>query len=66
MDTHASRDGDRAVFESPTFAWGVALDVDGDAVLPDNAFDLLSGIEYRVQWPAEAPLPSVVRTGNLT
>ena len=66
MDTHISLDGDWAVFESPVFAWGVALDVDGDAALPDNAFDLLPGIEYRVQWPAAAPLPSVVRTGNLT
>jgi len=43
MDTHISLDGDWAVFESPVFAWGVSLDLDGDAVLPDNAFDLLPG-----------------------
>ena len=60
-----TRDDDDAVFSSPTFAWGVAIDLDGEAALPDNAFDLLPGIEYRVPWPAQKPLPTVVRVGNI-
>ena len=59
------RDGDCVVFSSPTFAWGVCLDLDGEACLPDNAFDILPGIAYRIPWPADQPLPEVVRAGNL-
>jgi len=60
-----TRDGDHAVFSSPTFVWGVCIDLDGESALPDNAFDLLPGIEYRIPWPADQPLPEIVRTGNL-
>ena len=60
-----TREGDQAVFASPAFAWGVAIDIDGEAALPDNAFDLLPGIEYRIPWPAERPLPQILRVGNL-
>ena len=59
------REGDLAVFSSPTFAWGVCLDLDGEATLPDNAFDLLPGIDYRLPCPADRPLPQIVRIGNL-
>ena len=64
-DISVSRDGHWAVFCSPTFAWGVCLDLDGEAAVPDNAFDLLPGIEYRVPCPADRPLPDVKRVGNL-
>ena len=59
------RDGAHAVFASKAFAWGVAIDLNGERPLPDNCFDILPGIEYRIPWPAREPLPSVVRVGNL-
>jgi len=59
------RDGPHAVFSSPTFAWCVTLDLDGERPLPDNAFDLLPGIEYRIPWKAGEELPKVVRAGNI-
>ncbi|MCX7598731.1 MAG: hypothetical protein N2512_07650 [Armatimonadetes bacterium] len=48
---------------SDVFAWGLCLDVDGEAALPDNCFDLLPGIEYTMPWPLEVS-PRVVRVGN--
>ena len=54
-----------AVFSSPTFAWCVTLDLDGERPLPDNAFDLLPGIDYRVPWPEGEELPGVMRVGNV-
>ena len=59
------RDGEHAVFASDAFAWGVAIDIDGERSVPDNCFDLLPGIDYRIPWPASEPLPSVMRVGNL-
>jgi len=59
------RDGPHAVFSSPTFAWCVTLDLDGERPLPDNAFDLLPGIDYRMPWKEGDELPKVMRVGNL-
>jgi len=60
----ARRDDDRLVFASPTFAWGVCLDANGEMDLPDNMFDLLPGIPWSIPWPPERPLPPVVRVAN--
>lgn len=60
-----TRDGDRLRFESPTFAWGVCLDLDGEAPLADNFFDVWPGMPYELDWPADRPV-RVLRVGNLT
>jgi len=49
---------------SDAFAWGVCLDVDGEAPLADNCFDLIPGLPYALPWPAELGEPRVVRLGN--
>jgi len=49
---------------SPTFAWGVALDLDGERPVPDNCFDLIPGIPYDVEWPKTLGEPKVLMTGN--
>jgi len=50
--------------ESPVFAWGVCLDLDGELPLADNCFDLLPGIPYAVPWPDGLPEPRVLRVGS--
>ena len=60
----ARRSGAKAVFASDTFAWRVCLDLDGERRLPDNFFDLLPGIPYEVEWPADLGEPRVLRTAN--
>ncbi|MHB1000174.1 MAG: beta-mannosidase [Armatimonadota bacterium] len=60
------RRGDKAVFKSPVFVWGVCLDIDGEAPVSDDIFDLLPGIEYAIDWPADQPLPQVQRTASLS
>jgi len=64
-DISVTRDGDCAVFASPTLAWGVCIDLDGETPLPDNAFDLLPGVAYRLPWPVDLALPNIKRVGNL-
>ena len=59
------REGDKAIFESDTFAWRVCLDLDGERALPDNFFDILPGIPTVLKWPAELGEPKVLRIGNL-
>ena len=56
-------EGGVATFRSATYVWGVCLDVDGEAQIADNCFDLLPGIPYQLPWDGEEP-PVVVRTGN--
>jgi len=53
-----------ATFHSATFAWGLALDLDGDAQLADNFFDLYPGVAYRIPW-AGAQAPRILGIGNL-
>jgi beta-mannosidase len=53
-----------AIFTSPTFAWGVCLDLDGERVLGDNYFDLFPGTPYAIPWPHAEP-PHIVGVGNL-
>ena len=55
----------RAVFSSPTFAWGVCLDLDGIEQLADNFFDLYPGQEYSIAWSSTTP-PTILAIGNLT
>lgn len=65
QDVTVERDGDDVVFSSASYVWGVCLDLDGDDPLPDNAFDLLPGIRYRIPWPRDRQVPAIIRTGNL-
>jgi len=58
------RDGGEAVWVSECFAWGVCIDLIGDRPLSDNFFDLWPGMEHRIAWPEEEPLPAVLYTGN--
>jgi len=58
------RKKERAVFASPVFVWGVCLDIDGEAPLADDVFDLLPGMEYEIPWPTGKPLPEVQRCGS--
>jgi beta-mannosidase len=53
-----------ARFRSSGFVWGVCLDLDGEAPLADNAFDLLPGLEYTVPWPEGLEAPRILHTGN--
>ncbi len=59
-----SRRGNLAVFKSPVFVWGACIDLDGEARISDNCFDLIPGIEYTIQWPEGSALPVVIKTGN--
>jgi beta-mannosidase len=59
-----TRKGDFAEFTSSAFVWGASIDVDGEAVLPDNCFDLIPGVPYKIAWPKDKKLPVVIRTGN--
>lgn len=54
----------KAIFTSPTFAWGVCLDLDGERALADNYFDLFPGTPYAIPWPWPEP-PKVLGVGNL-
>lgn len=63
-EIRVSRNGGFARFEADVFVWKVCLDVDGEADLPDNAFDLLPGIPYEIPWPPEKALPAVVAVGS--
>ncbi|WP_319586256.1 sugar-binding domain-containing protein [uncultured Desulfobulbus sp.] len=59
------RRGDKAIFRSPVFVWGVCLDIDGEAPVTDDIFDLLPGIEYEMAWPSDQPLPVIQRYASL-
>ena len=51
--------------ESPIFVWGVCLDTDGESPVPDNCFDLLPNVPYRLPWDTTTlGEPRIVRTGN--
>ncbi len=50
--------------QSDAFAWAVCLDVDGEAPLADNCFDLLPGIPYTIPWAATLGAPRVIRVGS--
>jgi beta-mannosidase len=56
--------GDALTLVSDAFAWGVCLDVDGEAPLADNCFDLLPGVPYLMPWPAGLGDPRLIRLGN--
>lgn len=43
------REGDYTVFQSDRYVMGVCLDLDGEAAMSDNLFDLYPGIPYRVR-----------------
>jgi beta-mannosidase len=53
-----------ATFASETFAWGVCLDLDGEAGLADNLFDLYPGVPHRIPWTRKEA-PRILHVGNL-
>jgi len=57
-------EGDQLTLRSEVFAWGVCLDVDGEAALADNCFDLLPGLAYTMPWSPDLGAPRVVRVGS--
>ena len=57
-------DAGNVVLSSPVFVWGACLDPEGQRGLPDDCFDLLPGIPYRLRWNAVWGNPAIVRTGN--
>jgi beta-mannosidase len=59
-----SREPGAIRLRSDAFAWGVCLDLDGEAPLADNCFDLLPGVEYTLPWPDALGEPRVVAVGN--
>jgi len=59
-----TRQGEWLTLISDAFAWGVCLDVDGEAPLADNCFDLLPGIAHTMPWSTELGEPRIVRLGN--
>jgi beta-mannosidase len=63
-DLRVSLNGQTAVFESSTFAWGVCLDLDGETPLADNFFDVFPGEPYEIEWQGSEP-PKVLYIGNL-
>lgn len=58
------RDNDTIVFESSAFAWQVCLDLEGEAPLPDNFFDVWPDVPYRLPWPKTWRDPRLLRMGN--
>jgi beta-mannosidase len=52
-----------AIFSSPTFAWGVCIDLDGERPLSDNFFDLYPGVPHRIGWTDPQP-PRILRIGD--
>lgn len=54
----------RLTLVSDAFAWGVCLDVDGEAEIADNCFDLVPGIEYVLPWADEQVEAEIERLGN--
>lgn len=52
-----------AILSSPVFVWGVCIDIDGEASVKDNCFDLLPGIPYYVKLN-QGEKVSVKQTGS--
>jgi beta-mannosidase len=55
--------GNYVVLTSPVFVWGVCIDIDGEASVKDNCFDLLPGIPYYLK-VEKGEKVSVKQTGN--
>ena len=55
---------DHIILQTDRLAWGVCLDIDGERMLADNAFDLLPGVPRRMPWEPGLGIPTVFRTGN--
>ncbi len=56
--------GDTLTLTSDMFVWGCLLDVDGEAVLSDNGFDLYPGIPRVLTGWRDQQTASVITTGN--
>ena len=63
-DIQLSWRGGTVKLQSAVFVWGVCLDVEGDAALADNCFDLLPGIPYEVPWKSEQGEPLIAKVGS--
>ncbi len=62
-DLNVRVENGQAIFTSSSFVWGVCLDLDGEAPLPDNFFDVYPGIPYALPWTDQTP-PRVLYMGN--
>ncbi|HEX2950026.1 MAG TPA: glycoside hydrolase family 2 protein, partial [Armatimonadota bacterium] len=63
-DVHIDlRDG-LLTLTADTFVWGVCLDLNGDADLADNCFDLLPGIPYTLPWDTTLGEPTIHAIGS--
>ncbi len=62
-EVQMERVGDSLEFVCECFAWNVCLDLEGQAPLDDNFFDLFPGHPHRVAWDRNKPLP-LIRIGN--
>jgi beta-mannosidase len=63
-DVRVRREGEWAIFEADVFVWGVCVDLDGEAGLADNFFDLYPGVPHVVAWRGDEG-PRILRVGNL-
>ncbi len=52
-----------AHFSSDQFVWGVCLDLDGEAPISDNFFDLYPDMEHAIPW-AHREAPRILHIGN--
>lgn len=62
--TQISLKNGRAAFLSKSFVWALTLDLDGETKVPDNAFDLIPGLPYVMDWPRAGGNPKLLKTGN--
>ncbi|HET9571542.1 MAG TPA: hypothetical protein VFP20_09080 [Bacteroidales bacterium] len=58
-----SKKADYVILTSPVYVWAACTDVEGDADVSDNCFDLLPGIPYYVKTRPNEKL-SIRKTGN--
>jgi hypothetical protein len=47
----------KITFASPVFVWAACIDLDGEADVPANCFDLLPGIPHDIPWPQGRAMP---------
>jgi len=58
-----TQQGDGAILTSPVFVWAVCIDIDGEAPVSDNCFDLLPDVPYYVKLDKGTKI-SVKQTGS--
>jgi beta-mannosidase len=64
QDIKVTRTQGTATFVCDRFAWAVCLDLDGEATLADNLFDLYPKMPHTISWDRHEE-PRILRIGNL-